>query len=1173
MANTIIQVLTSNTFDQWRIVTNTLVNAANELRNNTYVKDSGGLSLTSGSITLSNGNMQVTDGVLQVSKSSGESFYVAADGRIVGTLTTGNVSATGNITAVGTINAGSRLFVAGLNVQSAISSKVSKSGDTITGSLNVSASGLEDALRITQTGTGNVIVFEDETNPDSTPFIIDRTGKVITGHSNSIGSTISILGSYVGSGVQINDFLALQQAYWANSIFGPYQQFLKANSNATGTHGLVKNNDQLGTLLFGGSNGTAFLSGASIGVTVDGTASATSMPTSMRFTTRDVGDSTTQVRLYIANTGNVAVGTAIGATLNPTSKLHVFGDANVTGSLFATDSTLKTLTVSTLTVGTLVANSVDAPAVSDSSSYRLRANQVTRGDGSFAVNQGGANGNAEIKFVSSSGVWQLTSNNRTGVYYNVITSQNVSDSVTTTSSSNVASSTAAKTAYDQATLGYGRANSAYAAANSAANTVRVTANSGSAQSAVSLNFINTPTTRVTVGAGTTGNANVSFTVIPTFTTEVNTTAGITSVGSIFTGTSIGNATLSSSSLTLQGNTANITNATVVLAASPNAAGLSYLELGGSTGGYIDFKAPNSDDYDHRIFSSTASGFTIYAGSTTAAANVLSIVSGNVNIDSGTFFVDYLANEVGIGTSNPTTKLDVVGSANVSGSLNVSVDIKSSGDIFGLDRVTIGSASRITGIAGITAVSGVTMASNSAVVGEMALAHYSTVIDDSSSIRFVKSSSTTIGAKSGIASGETLGQISFGGFGGAGTVARTAAVIRGTSDGSPTDSSMPGELIFSTTPSGTIIPVDRMVISNTGFVGIGTSNPTTKLDVVGSANVSGSLNVSGVAAFSSNVDIGGAASITYTGSEEALKITQKGTGNALLVEDQTSPDPTAFLISNTGLVVSGTTNPVFDYEAFGAGSTPRYQVHSSTNSLGDSAFGAIKWRQAGNAGAGGGLLLARSANNNVGVMTAVSDGLTLGILRWAGTDGTTFAESAAITTYVDGTVSTGSVPGKIQFQTTSPGGSGATTKMVIDSNGNLGIGTTNPKFALDVVGDANVTGNIAVTGSAIFTGTIVDRPVVSIAASASYAENAAGKTIVVNSASPVTLTFGAAAYSGFIVDIIRKGAGNVTIANTSTIAKLNVASVQPASNISSRYAAVRVTYTATNEFILTGSIQP
>jgi len=39
------------------------------------------------------------------------------------------------------------------------------------------------ALRVTQLGTGNALVVEDETNPDSTPFVVDSSGKVLVGVS------------------------------------------------------------------------------------------------------------------------------------------------------------------------------------------------------------------------------------------------------------------------------------------------------------------------------------------------------------------------------------------------------------------------------------------------------------------------------------------------------------------------------------------------------------------------------------------------------------------------------------------------------------------------------------------------------------------------------------------------------------------------------------------------------------------------------------------------------------------------------------------------------------------------------------------------------------------------------------------------------------------------------
>ena len=115
-----------------------------------------------------------------------------------------------------------------------------------------------------------------------------------------------------------------------------------------------------------------------------------------------------------------------------------------------------------------------------------------------------------------------------------LTVANISDSINTTSSINVASLTAVQTAYNignlayaqantaygqanaarsQANSAYGQANLAYAAANAAYNTASVSANSGTAISANGLNFVNTATVTVSVSAGANGNANIAFTSV------------------------------------------------------------------------------------------------------------------------------------------------------------------------------------------------------------------------------------------------------------------------------------------------------------------------------------------------------------------------------------------------------------------------------------------------------------------------------------------------------------------------------------------------------------------------------------------------------------------------------------------------------------------------------------
>jgi hypothetical protein len=101
-------------------------------------------------------------------------------------------------------------------------------------------------------------------------------------------------------------------------------------------------------------------------------------------------------------------------------------------------------------------------------------------------------------------------------------------------------------------------------------------------------------------------------------------------------------------------------------------------------------------------------------------------------------------------------------------------------------------------------------------------------------------------------------------------------------------------------------------------------------------------------------------------------------------------------------------------------------------------------------------------------------------------------------------------------------------------------------------------------------TVSDMPHVEVTSSSTFAENAAGKILIANSASALTLTFAASQRDGgHATTIIRRGSGNVTIA-VSGVTKYNVSNYSD-SNIALQNGSATVVYTATNAVHLMGDI--
>jgi hypothetical protein len=141
---------------------------------------------------------------------------------------------------------------------------------------------------------------------DQLRMTLDSDGRLLIGHSSSLS---------IGSG----DSLPLQVsstnapvfggARFVNSSSGPFLSLAKSRAGSAGSNTIVHINDDLGTILFAGDDGTDLISkGASISAAVDGTPGSNDMPGRLLFSTTADGAASPSERLRIDKNGHMGLG-------------------------------------------------------------------------------------------------------------------------------------------------------------------------------------------------------------------------------------------------------------------------------------------------------------------------------------------------------------------------------------------------------------------------------------------------------------------------------------------------------------------------------------------------------------------------------------------------------------------------------------------------------------------------------------------------------------------------------------------------------------------------------------------------------------------------------------------------------------------------------------------------
>jgi hypothetical protein len=228
----------------------------------------------------------------------------------------------------------------------------------------------------------------------------------------------------------------------------------------------------------------------------------------------------------------------------------------------------------------------------------------------------------------------------------------------------------------------------------------------------------------------------------------------------------------------------------------------------------------------------------------------------------------------------------------------------------------------------------------------------------------------------------------------------------------------------TIPSSDITGLGTMSTQNANAVAItgGTINGTT----IG-ATTRASVNATTLNANDASV-------ISVSSASPALTVTQTGAGAAFLVEDETSPDTTPFIVTATGFVGIGTQFPGAAFNVYNATST-------IAQITGDS-FVSFNLSRA-STDFGSSTLAFRKYRGTLAAPTAVTSTNTIGTTTYNAYDGASLINAAQIAGVVDTFVGADNLGGFLQFFTRPNGAAGVLTERLrIGSAGQFGIGGAN-----------------------------------------------------------------------------------------------------------------------------------
>jgi hypothetical protein len=167
---------------------------------------------------------------------------------------------------------------------------------------------------------------------------IDSSGRLLVGTS---AARSNFFNASFATDVQIERSGDCSLSLVRNSATqdSPYLIFGKTRGTSVGANNAVLDNDDLGYIVFQGSDGSELVSGAAILAEVDGTPGANDMPGRLVFSTTADGAATPTERMRITQKGDLLLNaTAVAGVAVAKSYMYLSGGANVNTSTYATQN-------------------------------------------------------------------------------------------------------------------------------------------------------------------------------------------------------------------------------------------------------------------------------------------------------------------------------------------------------------------------------------------------------------------------------------------------------------------------------------------------------------------------------------------------------------------------------------------------------------------------------------------------------------------------------------------------------------------------------------------------------------------------------------------------------------------------------------------------------------------